>query len=98
MNNINSIEIKLDTTYEVLAGYLHGVEVFKSQVEPKINWNDENWIIFPSYLEHISSSFVRGFCSEVFKKVGVRSVYSVLKFKCDNPAIEKQLKNAIEFL
>lgn len=59
MNNINSIEIQLDTTCEVLAGNLYGVEVFKNQVEQKLNWNGENLIIFPPYLEYVSSSFVR---------------------------------------
>lgn len=97
-NKQNRIELKLNQTLDILTGNPYGVEVFNEQVKDKLIPGEVCTIVFPAFLNYVSSSFVQGFCSYLFDKFGRNNIYEILKFECDNKEVEEQIKEAIEFL
>lgn len=65
----NRIELKFNNTITRLAGNSYGKNIYISQVQDKVNFNDKNIIVIPSQIEDIAISFVQGFTSEIFKSI-----------------------------
>lgn len=75
------IYLEFDKTIYGLAGYDYGVEVFKKQVEPKINYDKHVVIVFPDTIEVIASSFIQGMFAEIIANVGYKGVQENFDFK-----------------
>lgn len=89
------IELVLDKSLPEIVGNPKGVKTFKEQVEKKVDWNGMNTIVFPSFIEDISVSFVQGFCSEIFKKIKKEDLLKHFEFQCEKKEIVDKILDSI---
>lgn len=71
----NKIELKFSNSITRLAGNPYGAEIYNNQVKEKIDYNMQNIIIFPEYIEDIAISFVQGFTFEIFNEISKDEFY-----------------------
>lgn len=64
------IELKFDKSISRLAGNSLGQEIYKQQVEGKIDFSGMTTIVFPEYIEDIAISFIQGFTTKIFEGIG----------------------------
>lgn len=94
---MNTIELEFNKADTRIAGNPYGKEVFRTQVQNKIDYQTKNCIVFPDQIEKIASSFVQGFFSEVIKKVGYARFGEVITVKASSIELEKQIIEDLYF-
>lgn len=66
---MKKIQLVFDSTLIGLAGNDLGEDIFKEQVENKIDYKEQVEIVIPPHIEMIAISFVQGFTLEIFKHI-----------------------------
>ena len=70
----NKIYLNFSKTIYGLAGYDYGVEVYKKQIEPQMDYCKRTEIVFPESIEIIASSFIQGMFATIIEKVGYKGI------------------------
>lgn len=77
----NKIYLNFSKTIYGLAGYDYGVEVYKKQVEPRMDYCKRTEIVFPESIEIIASSFIQGMFATIIEKIGYKGIKDSFDFK-----------------
>ncbi len=77
----NKIYLNFSKTIYGLAGYDYGVEVYKKQIEPQMDYCKRTEIVFPESIEIIASSFIQGMFATIIEKVGYKGIKDNFDFK-----------------
>lgn len=67
----NRVELVFEKTLTSLAGYPFGEEIYKEQVEGKIDLNQPFEFVFPPQIKGVASSFVQGFFEVIVSQIGL---------------------------
>lgn len=67
---MNRVVLEFDPDLNCVAGTDYGVEVYKTQVKGKLNFNEKAVIEFPERIKTASSSFIGGFLGALIKDIG----------------------------
>lgn len=94
---IKEIQLTLPTTLTRVSGNEYGKYIYETQVLNKIDKNKKNKIIFPSYIEGVGISFVKGLTSELVKQYGKKDIFKYFEFYSENQDVIKSIKESIEF-
>ena len=70
----NKIYLNFSKTIYGLACYDYGVEVYKKQIEPQMDYCKRTEIVFPESIEIIASSFIQGMFATIIEKVGYKGI------------------------
>lgn len=88
---MNKIELRFDKAQTCLAGFPYGKDVYKQQVEGKINIDDNVEIIFPDQIEMVASSFVQGFFSVLVKQIGYLGIEKNIEIKSSSDNLTQSM-------
>lgn len=90
--NNNVFELKFeDETISNLVGNKYGCFIFNEQVKYNISYNEPITIIFPDYIENISSSFIGGFFEEILKTIGFKGIEEKITIKSNTISDIKEM-------
>ena len=65
------LTFNVDKDLTVLAGYLYGLQIFKTQIEPYIRYDaDIVSIVFPNNVQIVTISFLEGFFTPALEVLG----------------------------
>lgn len=88
---MNKIELSFDKAQTCLAGFPYGEDVYKQQVEGKINIDDNVEIVFPDQIEMVASSFVQGFFSVLVKQIGYLGIEKNIDIKSSSDELTQSM-------
>lgn len=98
MKEENRIVIEvLDKTLIALAGNDNGYDDYKKQIEPKIDYDKLNVIVFPDSIRKISISYVQGMFKEILKKIDKNDFEQYFQIKASTPRLVEKVMNNIKF-
>lgn len=89
------IELSFDKLINNLAGNRFGREIYQSQAKAQINTEAKNYILLPTQIEDIASSFIQGFYSELSEKCGKEQALKIMEFCSENPYVMEKIKESI---
>lgn len=92
MKTINLIFPKSETR---LAGFPYGEEVYKSQVQDIISFDDNLTIVFPDQIEKVASSFVQGFFANLVMNIGYKGIERNVIIKTKNEVLTASIRKNI---
>ncbi len=85
------IELKLDRTLTTLAGNPYGHKIYQEQARDKMMAENENIIVFPSYVEFVAPSFIQGFIAEFVELKGKDSLLLHMSFYSENTEVVEKI-------
>lgn len=80
MNNSTFITIS-DKTITKLAGYDYGLNLYKRNVEGKIDIKEPFVICFPEQVDFLAASFIIGFFGEIYNQIGIEGIKQNMKLE-----------------
>lgn len=89
INKNNTITLQFNNSVNRLVGLEMGGEVYKIQIEKRLDYFDKNIIIFPDEIEDISITFIQGLTEEIILKIGKYELLNYIEFKGPKNIIEK---------
>lgn len=98
MSKENTIELVFDKATTRLAYYPYGKEVYKNQVKPHLDFNDDiTYIKFPDQIIRAASSFVQGFFEEIIDKAGYEAIGKSIVVVSKNDSLKKSIDENLLF-
>lgn len=87
---VNSITLQFTEDIKSLEGWMYGYMIYMNQVYPLL-LDDQEYIdiVIPDHIEHISSSFLKGFCHK-WSKYGASHILEYVHFKT-NPKLQDEI-------
>lgn len=70
-----------------LAGFELGQEMYKMQIQKKVNLSSDIYITIPKKVRRISSSFIQGFSKEMIQELGYDGFKKTVHILCSTPGI-----------
>ena len=80
----NAVTLSFSKSLTNLAGYDYGKQVYKEQIEGKIDINYEFTIEFPSTIKGVACSFVQGLFKDIVDKIGLSATENRLVIVSEN--------------
>ena len=92
----NNFKIIIDSHITVLAGYEYGKEIWDTQCSSKsVDVTQDFYLILPSQIECVASSFVHGFFETIAEKIGVKNTAERLHIIIENRRLEDHVKESL---
>lgn len=95
---MKKIEIIVDKTLSGLAGFDYGKKVYNNQVKNKLSELDYKngfYIVFPSEIKRVASSFVQGFFSELMTDYGYYKVVNMVKIESSSDKLTNYIVESL---
>ena len=90
-------QIPLRFPQKRLATYDFGKSVYEKQIKPYMTSNYVSYILFPSGVDAISISFVKGMMEEIIEEYGIDYVTESMVFSGLQTHLVTKIRNAIEY-
>lgn len=79
----NTFRLEFDKTITKLAGNQLGKKIFRDQLQSKIDYSDEIFIVFPDRIDTIASSFIQGLFEDIVRNIGIIGVENQVHVESD---------------
>lgn len=89
----NKIELQFEDEVNRLVGVEFGRDVYKRQIEKKINYSKKNIIIVPNAIEDISISFIQGLTEKIFENISKDEFEKYFKISGNQNIVDKIIKS-----
>lgn len=70
----NTFELKFKNSYSSLSGNKFGLNTYREQVEPDIDFSKKIIIVFPDSIEDIGMSFFQGFFGPIKERINLYGI------------------------
>lgn len=94
---IKTIQLNFANDFTAIAGFSFGRRIYEEQVRDKIFSEDKIEIVFPSYIEKISSSFIEGFFSEIVEVIGYRNISKRVVIRAATSKLTNKIKRELYY-
>lgn len=88
---MNTFYLYVDKDIQALAGYRLGEEMYRDQIEDRVDFTEDIEITIPSQILKISSSWVQGFFNGFIDALGYEVFSEHVHVHCDNPDVVKTI-------
>lgn len=92
---MTTINLNFPKSETRLAGFPYGEEVYKTQAQNNISFEEQITIVFPDQIEKVASSFVQGFFANLVMNIGYKGIERNIIIKTKSEALTTSIRKNI---